>query len=548
MAISILQDSMPCCLDCLIICLLFWFAQKIRCCLLLVVVVVQFLICLLFDVLKTIVLLSLSFLLSLPCSMLSLLVFDSLTFQASWFHVSISWWLLFSATLPTHLQVVSLSVFYCLLLLDGSGALAILYAIVACWCFLHEMSWFAAYVILWMVTAVQGNKCKASFWSKSCEAAARFETWIMLILTTSTEMSWRHRRSTQPHQHDCHQPTFLHPDAERNIGVVDTNMPIINLLFNINFYRDRCEQEVRGQEGSHQGALDDNGLCASEEGDWAICTETSSTRVLFVIPGFTPQRPNAHYFERPNFPLPAACYQRLQGKHIVLKGKCHTVGFQKTRGSSDLILKTAKTGMRVQKPERQHQKPKQGYKNGTTVPETGTRAPSPKPPFYKTALVFPLDVPSMIASFAAFHMKRWETEISRKWVQHLQADRLPQRLHNKASSCKQAALARQMLVFGIALKNVLGGLWSLMLLVSSLLRASLRSVLDPTGFLVKCIRQVHFPDPIFVLLLNLNLGEVTTSHKATHTTMRICIWTALPPENPRSIKYVRIRSKRESSK
>ena len=39
------------------------------------------------------------------------------------------------------------------------------------------------------------------------------------------------------------------------------------------------------------------------------------------------------------------------------------------------------------------------------------------------------------------------------------------------------------------------------------LRASLRSVLDPTGFLVKYIRQVHFPDPIFVLLLNLSLGR-----------------------------------------
>ena len=36
-------------------------------------------------------------------------------------------------------------------------------------------------------------------------------------------------------------------------------------------------------------------------------------------------------------------------------------------------------------------KSEQGYRKGTTVPKTRTRAHSPKPPFYKIALLFPLE-------------------------------------------------------------------------------------------------------------------------------------------------------------
>ena len=54
---------------------------------------------------------------------------------------------------------------------------------------------------------------------------------------------------------------------------------------------------------------------------------------------------------------------------------------------------------RLPKPERGYERRNDGTKNrnegvkeGTTVPNTGTRAHSPKPPFYKTALLFPLDM------------------------------------------------------------------------------------------------------------------------------------------------------------
>ena len=53
---------------------------------------------------------------------------------------------------------------------------------------------------------------------------------------------------------------------------------------------------------------------------------------------------------------------------------------------------TPKTGTMVPKPERWYQNRNEGTKSGTTVPKTRTRVHSPKPSFYKTALLFPLDL------------------------------------------------------------------------------------------------------------------------------------------------------------
>ena len=52
----------------------------------------------------------------------------------------------------------------------------------------------------------------------------------------------------------------------------------------------------------------------------------------------------------------------------------------------------------------------EGTKNGRTVPKTGTRAHSPKPPFYKTALLFPLKSRELTRNFhiiSRFGQKNW---------------------------------------------------------------------------------------------------------------------------------------------
>ena len=56
------------------------------------------------------------------------------------------------------------------------------------------------------------------------------------------------------------------------------------------------------------------------------------------------------------------------------------------------------------------QKPERGYKNGTTVPKTGTRAHSPKPPFYNIALLFPLER-SVTSGFLRFRAQVREIQI-----------------------------------------------------------------------------------------------------------------------------------------
>ena len=72
-------------------------------------------------------------------------------------------------------------------------------------------------------------------------------------------------------------------------------------------------------------------------------------------------------------------------------------GFCKRVVSQRVVLAdvpwTPKTGTRAQKKRTDGTKSRnEGTKDGATVQETGTRAHSPKPPFYKTALLFPLEI------------------------------------------------------------------------------------------------------------------------------------------------------------
>ena len=77
-------------------------------------------------------------------------------------------------------------------------------------------------------------------------------------------------------------------------------------------------------------------------------------------------------------------------RHTQLSSGVRTRVVSKRGGLAD-VLWTPDTQMRVQKRNDGPPKQERRYKNGTTVQKVGTMAHSPKPPFYKNSLAFPLD-------------------------------------------------------------------------------------------------------------------------------------------------------------